>query len=219
MDAMTTTAGTRGPYAKTAGVRTGIIEAATTVFSESGFRGATMKDVAERAGISQRGLVHHFKTKDALLIEVLEARDRRTATLLPPEGGGGELGGLLLVVHDNARFPELIELQSIISSEATSPDHPAHEHYAKRYKDFRDYVTYVLEAIDRNGELESPLAPRVLAEIFIGLIDGVQLQWLYDRTIDVEAAALGFLTSICPAVVAREVDHGRVSPVGAQPAG
>lgn len=205
---MTTTVGTRGPYAKTAAVRAGIIEAATTVFSESGFRGATMKDVAERAGISQRGLVHHFKTKDELLLEVLDERDRRTAALLPPDGAGGELGGLLSVVHDNALVPELIELQSIISSEATTRDHPAHAHYARRYADFRAYVTHVFERVRDAGELDSPLDPGVLAAIFIGLIDGVQLQWLYDRSVDVEGAALGFLRGVCPAVVDREVGHG-----------
>lgn len=216
---MTTTAGPRGPYAKTAGVRIGIIDAATTVFSESGFRGATMKDVAERAGISQRGLVHHFKTKDELLLEVLEARDQRTATLLPTEGEGGELMGLLRVVHDNARFPELIELQSIISSEATARDHPAHAHYAKRYEDFRRFVTSVFTTIGDAGELQSSMAPSVLAEIFIGLIDGVQLQWLYDRSVDVEAAALGFLADVCPVVVARELDNGAIAVRDAQPIG
>lgn len=209
---MTTTAGTRGPYAKTARVKVGIIEAATTVFSEAGFRGATMKDVAERAGISQRGLVHHFKSKDELLLEVLDYRDRRTAELLPAEGMPGQLDGLLRVVHDNATVPELIELRSIISAEATATDHPAHEHYAKRYSDFRVYVAEVFEAIGRDGELASSLPPRVLAEIFIGIIDGVQLQWLYDRTVDVEAAVIGFLTTVCPAAVERELGDDAGAP-------
>ncbi|WP_284984475.1 TetR/AcrR family transcriptional regulator [Arthrobacter sp. efr-133-TYG-118] len=198
-------------------MRVGIIEAATSVFSESGFRGATMKDVAERAGISQRGLVHHFKSKDELLLEVLEYRDRKTALLLPLEGKGGEIKGLLQVVRDNARVPELIELRTIISAEATSPDHPAHAHYAKRYADFRRYIAETFESIKSAGELESPLDPIVLAEIFIGLIDGVQLQWLYDRSIDVEAAVLGFLATVCPATVEREAEQPAEQTMLSQP--
>ncbi|WP_223690693.1 TetR/AcrR family transcriptional regulator [Leifsonia poae] len=196
---------TRGPYAKTARVRAGIIEAATTVFSEFGFRGATMKDVAERAGISQRGLVHHFETKDDLLLQVLEFRDQQTAELLTAEGSRGELAGLLSVVHDNARYPRLIELQSLISAEATAEEHPAHQHYAERFSNYRTYIAQIFDAIRASGDLVSPLPSTSLASMFIGLVDGLQLQWLYDSSIDVESAAIAYLETICPAVVHRQL--------------
>ena len=194
----------RGPYAKTARVRAGIIESATAVFSEFGFRGATMKDVAERAGISQRGLVFHFETKDELLLQVLEYRDQQTAEILAAEGNRGQLPGLLAVVHDNAQYPRLIELQTLISAEATSADHPAHQHYAGRFDNYRVYISQIFDAIRAAGELVSPLPSTELAATFIGLVDGLQLQWLYDPGIDVEAAAVAYLTMVCPAVVERQ---------------
>ena len=51
----------RGQYAKTAAVRQRIIESCVDAFSQTGFHGATMKDIARRAGISQTGLLHHFQ--------------------------------------------------------------------------------------------------------------------------------------------------------------
>lgn len=42
----------RGPYAKSAGVRRRVLEACVDAFAQTGFYGATMKDVARRAGIS-----------------------------------------------------------------------------------------------------------------------------------------------------------------------
>lgn len=43
-----------------------ILEAALTTFAEFGFHGATMRDIAQRAGVSQGLLHHHFGGKEAL---------------------------------------------------------------------------------------------------------------------------------------------------------
>jgi TetR/AcrR family transcriptional regulator len=43
-----------------------IIEAALAAFAEHGFHGASMRDIAGRAGISQSLVHHHFGNKDAL---------------------------------------------------------------------------------------------------------------------------------------------------------
>ncbi|HWS51841.1 MAG TPA: TetR family transcriptional regulator, partial [Microbacterium sp.] len=113
--------GARGPYAKTAAVRRRIIEACLEVFTESGYRATTMKAVAERAGISQRGLVHHFRDKGELLAAVLEARDLDTAAGHP---GFGDMGGVASIVETHFRTmlqPEVLELHTVLSAEAVSP--------------------------------------------------------------------------------------------------
>jgi len=43
-----------------------IVEAALATFAEFGFHGATMRDIAQRAGVSQGLLHHHFGGKEAL---------------------------------------------------------------------------------------------------------------------------------------------------------
>src|SRR5262249_58061919 len=43
-----------------------ILEAALAAFAEHGFHGASMRDIAARAEVSQSLLHHHFGTKDAL---------------------------------------------------------------------------------------------------------------------------------------------------------
>jgi len=43
-----------------------ILEAALATFAEFGFHGATMRDIAQRAGVSQGLLHHHFGGKEAL---------------------------------------------------------------------------------------------------------------------------------------------------------
>jgi AcrR family transcriptional regulator len=56
--------------------RAEIVRAALEVIAERGYRGASLAAVAERVGLTQQGLLHHFPTKDALLVAVLEERDK-----------------------------------------------------------------------------------------------------------------------------------------------
>ncbi|MGY2061863.1 TetR/AcrR family transcriptional regulator, partial [Nocardia gipuzkoensis] len=53
-----------------------ILEVALKTFAENGFRGASIAEIADRCGLSQPGLLHHFPTKAALLSAVLDYRDR-----------------------------------------------------------------------------------------------------------------------------------------------
>lgn len=43
-----------------------ILEAARDVFAQQGFEGATLREVAERAGVKQPLLVYHFQSKEVL---------------------------------------------------------------------------------------------------------------------------------------------------------
>src|SRR5918995_4946995 len=49
-----------------------IVEAATRVFAEKGFRRATTREVARAAGISEGTIYNYFEDKDALLMAILE---------------------------------------------------------------------------------------------------------------------------------------------------
>ncbi|RZI92125.1 MAG: TetR/AcrR family transcriptional regulator, partial [Microbacterium sp.] len=65
----------RGPYAKTAERRREIIDSATAVFSEHGYRGGSLRQIAKELDLSLTTLMHHFPTKTALLSAVLQQED------------------------------------------------------------------------------------------------------------------------------------------------
>ena len=179
----------RGPYAKTAGVRRRIIEACLEVFTESGYRATTMKAVAERAGISQRGLVHHFRDKEELLAAVLESRDEQTGQGYPELGSAHALAAVVRTHFETLTQPGFRELHTVLSAEATAPDHPAHDYYRERYAKLRLYVAAGLDALRARGRLDSPVGSGTLATLVLGLMDGLQVQWLYDpASVDVERA-------------------------------
>lgn len=52
--------------------RTRIMEAAIKLFSTRGFTAASVDDICEEAGISKGAFYHHFETKQALFLALLE---------------------------------------------------------------------------------------------------------------------------------------------------
>lgn len=187
----------RGPYAKTAEVRQKIIEVCIEAFGASGFHGATMKDIAKRAGISQTGLMHHFPTKADLLIGVLQERARQETRVHIESGPIQLISSQSRVIADNSRRPGIIQLHSIISSEATAEDHPAHEIYRARYDYLRQKLTAEFAELEELGRLRVQVAPNILADLFVATLDGLQVQWLYNRTaVDIQRDFQAFLGAV-----------------------
>jgi hypothetical protein len=55
--------------------RRDILDAAVEIFGSKGFTGGTLQDIADQVGMTHAGILHHFGSKDQLLIEVLQHRD------------------------------------------------------------------------------------------------------------------------------------------------
>jgi AcrR family transcriptional regulator len=180
---MTVTGKPRGKYAKTAGRRREILEAGIDVFSAGGFRSGSIREIAERVGMSQAGLLHHFANKNELLAAVLELRDdqSREYTNGDEENGLETIRGLIRLVEYNSSVPGLVELYCTLSAEATAPDHPAHDYFVGRYAWVNSFITAAFERIQARGELAPGVDPASAARGLIAVIDGAQLQWLLDR--------------------------------------
>src|SRR4051794_28761608 len=125
----------RGAYAKTAARRDAIVAAALEVFAASGFHKGSLRDVAERAGLSQAGLLHHYPSKVHLIEAVLAWHDEQSVRIVRAAGrdGADPLAALVALAEHNQANPTMVELYVSLSAEATSPDHPVHEHFRRRY--------------------------------------------------------------------------------------
>lgn len=66
----------------TTDTRNHIIEAADQLFYEQGFEHTSFSHIADAVQISRGNFYHHFKTKDAILDTVIEARLARTRDML-----------------------------------------------------------------------------------------------------------------------------------------
>src|SRR4051812_10091513 len=94
-----------------------ILRAAMELFTASGFRGASLDRVAAAVGISRQGVLHYFPSKTHLLLGVLELRDEETLARAEERPAAGLVDGLLGVVADNQRSPDLTRLYTVLSAE------------------------------------------------------------------------------------------------------
>jgi AcrR family transcriptional regulator len=173
----------RGTYAKTAGRRREILEAGIEVFAIHGFRNGSIREIAERVGMSQAGLLHHFANKNELLAGVLELRDERSQELvnLDAESGIETIRGMVRLAEYNARMPGLVELHCVLSAEATAPDHPAHDYFVRRYEFVVTFITTAFATMKARGELIEGIDPESAARGLIAMSDGLQVQWLLNN--------------------------------------
>lgn len=170
--------GPRGKYRKTVQTRARILEAALAVFGEQGFEAGSLREVAERAGISQAGLLHHFPSKVAVLSAVLQRRDERAAAGVDGLDGIHQLASALDFARASAEVPFEIDLFAVLSAEATRAEHPANSYMRRRYHWVSEiFVNGLLQAREA-GHLQDWVDPAETASQFIALWDGLQLQWL-----------------------------------------
>ena len=189
----------RGSYAKSEGTRKAILEAALEVFAQGGYRSGSLREVALRVGMTEAGLLHHFPSKANLLAAVLDLRDQHAYDLVPLDGENGEatIRGLVDLARYNASVPGVVELYCVLSAEATSPDHPAHEYFVQRYEITRRSVGAAFAWLEAKGKLAPGVQPLGATRATIALMDGFQVQWLLDRSsIDMADELLDYFKQI-----------------------
>ncbi|MFC9682146.1 TetR/AcrR family transcriptional regulator [Streptomyces sp. NPDC056948] len=170
--------------------RAEIVRATLEVIAERGYRGASLTSVAERVGLTQQGLLHHFPTKEALLVAVLQDRDRWDA--MP--AGRLRLDLLASLVEYNAMRPAIIQTFSALLGESVTEDHPARGYFTERYVGVRAGMAEVLRA-EYGDRLPSGLTPERAAPLLVAILDGLQYQWLLDpESVDMPSAFRDFLT-------------------------
>jgi AcrR family transcriptional regulator len=152
------------------------------VFSSAGFHKGSIRDVAEKAGLSQAGLLHHYPSKEHLLEAVLTWRDSETRRLLgePFPEGLDFLRGMVRAAEHNATTPELVELHVIVSAEGTSAEHPLRDYFVRRYASVVDLTRRAFERAATEGQVQPGVDCASAARTLVALMDGLQIQWLLD---------------------------------------
>lgn len=189
-----------GPrYTKGARTRQRIVDAALELFAENGFQGTSVRDVAARVGLTHAGVLQHFDGKDGLLIDVLKGRDEREAGLqAAARRAPGDIVGFVRDLLDREiAEPALVALYVKIASEATNPDHPAHQYFVDRYRRIRrDTAAAFRTYLDHHPEVPA-FDVELAAQQAIAMLDGIQVQWLLDPdAVDMQGTIEAWLAAI-----------------------
>jgi AcrR family transcriptional regulator len=185
----------RNSYAKGRAKREEILAIALESLAAGHGGTATLADIAEAAGVTRSTLLYHFNSREELFAEVVRWRDDVDMQRDPPEG---LLPGYIALAEHNTKVPGLVHLFTTLSSEATTPNHVAHAYFEERYSSLIDRLTAEIGQAQTAGTVTAEVAPVILARIYVAVMDGLQLQWLYDSSTDMPggiAALRGLMTS------------------------
>jgi len=162
--------------------RSRILASAASEFAAAGYRGASLAAIAERAGMSQSGLLHHYPSKQSLLGAVI---DERTAhhldeykAAIAEDPDLGFMTGMVRLVARAARESDLTRLFTVVIAEATAPDHPAHGWVVNRYVGVSENVSSALRTARERGLLRDDFDVEEVAATFLAVMDGLQLRYL-----------------------------------------
>ena len=165
-----------------------ILATATAMFGEAGYRGASLRDIAARCGLTHPGLLYHFPTKAGLLEAVLQRRDESDASQAnPSQRGLAALEALVELARQNANTRGLVELFATLSAEATAPDHPAHAYFVARYDRVVVEIAQHFVELAEDGLLAEGVDPQAAGRQWVALMDGLQVQWLLNDSTDMAA--------------------------------
>ncbi|WP_110590039.1 glycoside hydrolase family 3 N-terminal domain-containing protein [Microbacterium suaedae] len=169
----------RRSYSQGKESRIAILETALDVIERKGYSATSLRDIAAEVGMTQAGLLHHFGTKENLLVEVLRQRDvvnRRHLTIDP-----GEEPMTLRTARHNVEVPGLVHLYVSLQAAAADPEHPANEFFRRRGELVTGTIRRDVEARQTAGTFPADVDAAMMARVLLAVSDGLQAQWEVDR--------------------------------------
>ena len=180
-------------FAKGEDRRQRILAVAQRLMTRNGGRGTTLSQIAQEAGVTTAGLLHHFESKEQLLHAVLDARD--ADDMAHVDMSGDVVEQLERVIDRFARAPDLIGLFTVLLTENHNPDAPLHDRFLSRYQDALTIVAEGIRRGQRAGRYRTDLDPAVKAVEIIAFLYGMETSWLLDPSIPVTDVFRGYAST------------------------
>ena len=192
----------RQPRQATAERRAEILRAAANTFGSKGYKNGSLTEVAEQVGITHAGVLHHFGSKEQLLVEVLEYRDKEDVRDLEGQHipDGMELfRHLMRTARMNVDRPGIVQGYSVLTGESVTENHPARGWVTDRFTILRGEIRAAIVEVG-GGTVPDDVA-ECAASAIIGVMDGLQEQWLLDDGVDLPAATQFAIEAILAAAL------------------
>jgi AcrR family transcriptional regulator len=162
-----------------------LFEAAARVFEEQGIGGASVEAIAAAAGFTRGAFYSNFKSKDELIIAMLENHVeqsiRRSRELLATHKTVADYIDALKNVDRSQQDPlgrsPLLHMEMILFVTRAAKRRPD---LAKRLRARRKLIADIVEATVKGSGKNGPLNPTWTAAIVLALEDGFRLHRLID---------------------------------------
>jgi AcrR family transcriptional regulator len=153
--------------------RQAILDAAKRLFMEQGFRGISMRQIAEAVGVTKAALYYHFQDKEELFVAIVERYLLDMTSLIDASVAADTTvrGQISIIVHRILSQP--VEQRSILrlaSQELSNVSEATRRRFLAIYHErFIQRITTLLETGMANGELR-PLNPALATWTLLGMM-------------------------------------------------
>lgn len=155
-----------------------ILQAAQRVMIKNGINGATMRGIAQEAGLSTGAIYHYYKNKEEVLYDVMDkSLSESTRIAEKSKYKKEETEEIIAEISDNVlkRFQKASEnrLQFYLAQEAMIGNDELILKFKEKYKEWITRTDDLIKLLYKREENKYDLA---VASLLIGAIDGVALQ-------------------------------------------
>ena len=181
---MTTTRRRSQPRAATAERRREILKAALEIFGAKGYNNGPLAEIAEQVEMTHAGILHHFGSKDRLLVEVLRYRDASDVEGLEDQhipDGADLFRHLISTAFRNEERPGIVQAYAVLSAESVTEGNPGRSYFEDRYAVLRSEVEHALAVMCEERGIATPSTVANASAAVLAVMDGLQVQWLLDR--------------------------------------
>jgi len=145
-----------------------IVAAADQLFYQHGYEKTSFADIADEVGISRGNFYYHFKSKDDILLAVIELRARRTQAMLEAWTTQGKTPAERLRCFAQMLVRNRWEIERFgcpvgtLCAELAKSQHPAQDDVGMIFAQFRRWLREQFEAMGHEEDADA-LAMHILA--------------------------------------------------------
>lgn len=157
-----------------------LLETARNIIASKGIQGATLRAIADEAGVSTGAIYHYFSSKEEILYAVMDESLSMSSQIameakdlaIPKEFILAEISENIL---ERFKKDQHNRIQFYLAKEAMMGDAELSEKFKTKY---REWISHTKELIQfLYGRAETPLDDAI-ASVLIGAIDGIVMQLL-----------------------------------------
>lgn len=172
------------PQQRAEETRARILDAAEESFSRSGYDPTSVDDICARAGVTKGAFYHHFPSKQAVFIELLNrwlagldaelSRVRAESSTIPEALMQMAATAQIAIQAQRERLPMFLEFWT-----KAAHDPAIWEATIAPYRRYQDFFAEMIEAGIAEGTLH-PIDPRAAAQALLSLAVGLVVQGMLD---------------------------------------
>jgi AcrR family transcriptional regulator len=170
-------------------VKARILQAASTLFAEKGYEGASMNDIVKVSGLSKGAIYHHFKSKEQIFISLIEELNTTSLDLykglLSSETSAKKKLEFVadMVFKSTFECPKelcLIQLEFYITGSRVEE---SKAQLNTRYETIHRFVREIIQEGIDNKEFRQDIDPDTMASVLYATAEGLTL---HHATLDKE---------------------------------